>query len=290
MQTWYPDGIRGFEGRPGDVIPRYRGKRYEWKIGETTDDTEQTLAVARAILNERDVKHSTVGKELLKCAKSMHPGVSMWSFVQKGDASHVAQNGDGCGAAMRAAPVGVLYGPSQVESIIRGAYECAIPTHGGQSGICAAAAVGAAVSASLDGHSPAQVLAAAFTASKAAEKLRPATRPYSIADSLARVHADLSTSLPLRVDRIAERYFPNTPETIVPLAISLALITESAEETTLIAASIGGDSDSVASIGAAIAAALRPGTVNEMWFDVVSMVNQDDVASVARNLAALRIM
>ena len=43
VQRWYPGGITGFHGRPGEVIPRYAGKRYEWRIGETTDDTEQTL-------------------------------------------------------------------------------------------------------------------------------------------------------------------------------------------------------------------------------------------------------
>ena len=85
MQKWYPLGITGFHGLPGDVIPRYACKRYEWRIGETTDDTEQTLAVARALLREGDVSHAAIGRELLKCKKSLHPGVSMWTFVQIGD-------------------------------------------------------------------------------------------------------------------------------------------------------------------------------------------------------------
>ena len=52
----------------------------------------------------------------------------------------------------------------------------------------------------------------------------------------------------LVVDNLVEKYFPDKPETIVPLAISLALITESAEETILLAANVGGDADSVASM------------------------------------------
>ena len=48
---WYPQGIRGFEGTPGTVIPRYAGNaKHQWRIGETTDDTERTLAVAPAII------------------------------------------------------------------------------------------------------------------------------------------------------------------------------------------------------------------------------------------------
>jgi ADP-ribosylglycohydrolase len=38
---WYPDKVTGFHGELGSVIPRYQGKRYEWRVGETTDDTEQ---------------------------------------------------------------------------------------------------------------------------------------------------------------------------------------------------------------------------------------------------------
>ena len=36
---WYPHGIRGFEGRPGNPIPRYSNNRkYKWRIGEITDE------------------------------------------------------------------------------------------------------------------------------------------------------------------------------------------------------------------------------------------------------------
>lgn len=288
VRTWYPRGVQGFEGTPGEIIPRYTGKRYEWRIGEITDDTEQTLSVARVILKEQSVIHASIGRELLTCKKSIHPGVAMWAFVQAGDPSRVAPDGDGCGAAMRAAPVGILYRSSDIESIVRGAYECSIPTHGGQSAVCGAAALAAAVSASLDECSPSEVLAAAQTAARVAESLRPLTRPCTIAESLANMHADLSSRHPLTVDYIAEEYFPATPETKVPLAISLALLTRSAERTALIAANVGGDSDSVASMGGAIAGALRPDTVNEGWFDVVTKVNGDDLIEVALGLAALR--
>jgi ADP-ribosylglycohydrolase len=89
-------------------------------------------------------------------------------------------------------------------------------------------------------------------------------------------------------DEIAEQYFPDKTENIVSVAISLALITESAEETALLAANIGGDSDSVASIGSAIAGALRPERVNERWFEVVSSVNGDAIPEIAASLAAMR--
>jgi ADP-ribosylglycohydrolase len=74
---------------------------------------------------------------------------------------------------MRAGPIGVQYPSSRLDDLVRGAFECAIPTHGGQLAICAAAAVAAAVSAALEGLPGAEVLAVSLRASKEAEALRP---------------------------------------------------------------------------------------------------------------------
>ncbi len=189
---------------------------------------------------------------------------------------------------MRAAPVGVLYPSSRLDELIRGAYECAIPTHGGQMAVCAAAAVAGAVSAALDGRPAAGVLTAAVKASREAESLRPCREGATIAASIAQIHSDLAKRKHLVVDELADRCFPDTPEKIVPLAISLALVTQSAQQTALLAANIGGDSDSVASIGGAIAGAIHPETVNQEWFAVVNLVNGDDLVEMATSLAALR--
>ncbi len=288
VEWWYPGGITGFHGRPGEVIPRYAGKRYEWRIGETTDDTEQTLAVTRALLGEGRVSHKAIGQELLECRKSLHPGVSLWSFVQSGDPARMASEGDGCGAAMRTAPVGVFYPSSRLDDLVRGAYECAIPTHGGPMAICAAAAVAGAVSAALEGRPGAEVLMVALQASQKAESLRPSAEAAAVTRSIAGIHSDLAGRQRLVAGELANQYFPDKPQNIVPLAIGLALVTRSARETALLAANIGGDADSVACIGGAIAGALCPETVNEEWFEVVERINQDELVDLATSLAALR--
>src|SRR5213078_3243649 len=139
---WYPHGIRGFEGPPGAIIPRYVGNsKHQWRIGETTDDTERTLAVARSIITDRQVSHVSVGREMLRCTKSVHPGVkSLWEFHQAADPTRIAKNHDGCGAAIRVAPVGIFYASERLEDLINGAREASISTHGGALAIAAAAA------------------------------------------------------------------------------------------------------------------------------------------------------
>lgn len=106
--------------------------------------------------------------------------------------------------------------------------------------------------------------------------------------SIETIYSNLTRRKNLVVDDVAQEYFPGKAINIVPLAISLALITESAEETVLFAANLGGDSDSIASIGGAIAGALYPETVNDGWFETVSAINEDNLLNMANSLAALR--
>lgn len=288
---WYPRGVRGFEGVPGSTIPRYAGNRKrEWRVGETTDDTERTIAVARAIVADRGaVSHISVGREMLRCTKCVHPGVrSLWEFHQAADPARVATDHDGCGAAIRVAPVGILYGSARLEEIVSGAREASISTHGGSIAIAAAAATAAAVSLAIDGAGPRDILAHAEAAAADAERRWPGRTSAGFASMVRRVHDELNGLTALHAADLAARCFPNHPMTIVPLALGLATVLRSAEEAILLAANIGGDSDSVASIAAGILGAAYPDTVNEGWFDVVEQVNGHGLATVARQLAALR--
>jgi ADP-ribosylglycohydrolase len=189
------------------------------------------------------------------------------------------------------APVGVLYSPERWDLLVRGSYESSIPTHGGSLAICAAAAVAGAVSGALQGMPAADVLHLAIKAARDAEALtgtREGRGSPDMAVLVQEMHSDLSRHHTLIASDLAEKYLPDRNEIKVPLAINLALLTESAEQTVLLAANVGGDADSVASIGAAIAGALRPDTVNEAWFGVIEAVNGGDLVGIAQALAELR--
>jgi len=290
VRRWYPDGIRGFEGPPGTVIPRYAGNRKrEWRIGETTDDTENTIAVARAIVRDRNMCHVSVGRELLKCAKSVHPGVrSLWEFHQARDPARVTDEHDGCGAAVRVAPVGMLYSSRRLDEIVAGAREAAISTHGGPLALAAAAATAAAVSAAIDGAAPREIMDLAQRAAAQAECERSGSARAVFAEAMRTMHADLRQWTSLHAADVAATYFRDDPLTIVPLAITLATVMESAQAAILLAANIGGDSDSVASIAGAILGAREPDTINDEWYEVVEKVNDHDLVSLADDLSELR--
>lgn len=287
---WYPSGVRGFEHAPGSVIPRYQGNtKHEWRVGETTDDTERTLAVARAIVQDEGVSRIRVAEELLGCSKSVHPGVrSLWEFHEAADPARIAVRHDGCGAAIRVSPVGMLHVSSRLEQIVADAREVALPTHGGSLAIAAAAATAAAVSAAIDGACQAEIAEVAVLGAELAEDQWSDPEGRSLATALSDLYEDLASWGNLSAATVASAYFPEDPLTIVPLAIVLGTIMGSAEGAILLAANVGGDSDSVASIAGAILGARAPETINQEWCEVVEQVNHHDVTSVGRTLARMR--
>jgi ADP-ribosylglycohydrolase len=290
VQRWYPNGIRGFEGTPNTIIPRYVGNsKHEWRVGETTDDTERTVAVARAIIGDQIVSHVSIGREMLRCTKSVHPGVkSLWEFHEAADPTRIAGGHDGCGAAIRVAPVGIVYTSDSLDELVNGAREASISTHAGSLAIAAAAATAAAVSAAIDASAPKQVLQLAERAATQAESRWPSHAAPAFATAIRAVHDDLASLPVLQAAEVATRCFPDRPLTIVPLALAFATLMHSVEDAILLAANVGGDSDSVASIAGGILGAMYPRTVNQQWCEVVESVNGHDLAAIASELADLR--
>ena len=246
--------------------------------------------MARAIVAERQVSHLTIGREMLGCTKSVHPGItSLWEFHQAADPARVASRHDGCGAAVRVAPVGIFYASDRLSDIVDGAREAAISTHGGALAIAAAAATAAAVSAAIDGARAGDVLERAQRAAERAESQWPGPSGGPLfTNSIRAVHSALASLPVLRPAEVASRCFPDHPLTIVPLALALATLMRSAEDAILLAANIGGDSDSVASIAGGILGASYPDTLNRAWCEVVEAVNGHDLLPVAAALARLR--
>ena len=290
VARWYPSGVHGFEGEPGSIIPRYVGNaKHEWRIGETTDDTECTIAVARAIITDHTVSHKGVGRELLECRKSVHPGAkSLWEFHQANDPARIAEGHDGCGAAIRVAPVGIFYSSRRLDQIVTGAREASVSTHAGSFAIAGAAATAVAVSAALDGASADEVLQLAMEAAASAEARWPRSSGPAFTTAVRSTAEDFRRWPEPRAERIAPRYFPDRPLTIVPVALGLASVMQSADSAILLAVNVGGDSDSVASIAGGILGAMYPNGMNPRWYDVVATINGHDLPALAEDLTKLR--
>ena len=75
----------------------------------------------------------------------------------------------------------------------------------------------------------------------------------------------------------------------MPLALGLATVVQSAEEAILLAANIGGDSDSVASIAGGILGAMYPDRINEQWYAGVEAINGHGLIVISEALARCRL-
>jgi hypothetical protein len=144
------------------------------------------------------------------------------------------------------------------------------------------------VSAAIDGAPPQEVLDIAVEAAACAEHRHVGSDVSRLAAAIRSVHERLAGFSSLTSAVVAECCFPDRPLTIVPLALGLATIMPSAEEAILLAANVGGDSDSVASIAGAILGAMYPTTINETWYRIVEDVNQHGLVSIALELVQLR--
>ncbi|MGH9173276.1 MAG: ADP-ribosylglycohydrolase family protein, partial [Vicinamibacterales bacterium] len=123
--------------------------------------------------------------------------------------------------------------------IVAGAREASISTHGGSLALAAAAATAAAVSAAIDGAGPDDIIELAERAAAQAERERSGSMDSVFARAMSTIHADLRQSTRLHAADVAAKYFPDRPLTIVPLAIALAMVMQSAEAAILLASNVG---------------------------------------------------
>ncbi|MGW4906119.1 ADP-ribosylglycohydrolase family protein [Streptomyces sp. NPDC004270] len=255
--------ISGFEAaRPDNPVSA------GMPAGSVTDDTEQAVIVARLI----DEGHGRIdplrlAHELLDWEKEMK---AKGSFDLLGPSTKAAldavargvspeeagRNGTTNGAAMRVTPVGIAFAADPLDPFVDRVVESCQVTHDTTIGIAGAAAVAAAVSTGVGGGSLGEAVTAAVTAARAG-----ARRGHWIAgaDIAARIEWawELVRDLPEAeaLDRVVALVGTSVAsQESVPAAFAvLALADGDPWRTALLAANLGGDSDTIGAIAGAVA-------------------------------------
>ncbi len=189
-----------------------------------TDDTVLTVAVADAILTDRDYAR------VIKSYARRHPGRGYGGGFRAWMAKpgYEPYNSFGNGSAMRVSPVGFAFG-SEAE-VLQEAWRSAACTHDHPEGIKGAEATALAVYLARTGANK--------------EAIR------------RRIHEEFGYDLSRTVDQIRPGYsFNGTCQGSVPQAIGAFLDSTSYEDTLRNAISLGGDSDTQACIAGGIAEA-----------------------------------
>jgi ADP-ribosylglycohydrolase len=241
--------------------------------GAVTDDTEQAVLLARLLLSGR-VDPRELADGLIAWERDMIARGSLdllgpstrraIDAVLAGTAPEEAgRYGDTNGAAMRIAPVGIAVPigtgrGDDLTPLVDGVQEASLVTHNTSVALAGAAAVAAAVSAGVEGGCVAQATEAAIAA---AERGARRGRWVAGADVAARIRwaAGLTAGLP-PADAAAVIYSLvgtslATQESVPAAFAVLSAVPDDPWRACLLAASLGGDTDTIAAMAGAVAGA-----------------------------------
>lgn len=269
--------------------------------GTVTDDTEQAVLLARLLVEGGgDVDpHAFAAaleeweQDLVRRGSSSLLGPSTRRALDRLRAGEppeqAGRDGATNGAAMRIAPVGIAFrGPALLDAVVR----TSTVTHGTGLGIAAAAAVAAAVSACLDGAPLPQALDAAAAA--AAEGAR---HGHWVAggDVAARIRWARGfvrgLDAPGLADAVADVIGTSlaAQESVVAAFALVEALGEDPFAALSTAASLGGDTDTVAAMcGAVLGARHGVAGLPADLIDTVRRVNRLDLDPLVDGLLALR--
>ncbi|MFK0106959.1 ADP-ribosylglycohydrolase family protein [Streptomyces sp. NPDC091217] len=236
--------------------------------GSVTDDTEQAVIVGRLL----DEGHGRIdplrlARELLGWEQEMK---AKGSFDLLGPSTKAALDavargvspreagryGTTNGAAMRVTPVGIAFAADPLDAFVDRVVESCQVTHDTTIGIAGAAAVAAAVSTGVAGGSLGEAVTAAVTAARAG-----ARRGHWIAgaDIAARIEwaCELVRDLPETeaLDRVVVLVGTSVAsQESVPAAFAVLAVADGDPwRAALLAANLGGDSDTIGAIAGAVA-------------------------------------
>jgi ADP-ribosylglycohydrolase len=291
--------IDGFQEAPADH-PIAAGL----PAGSITDDTEQALLLAEALLDGRGrIDGDDLARRLLAWAERARErgstdllgpssSAALAALVAGGPLDEASRFGATNGAAMRIAPVGLIISTDDLDALVDLVADASQVTHNSGIAIAGAAAVAAAVSAGISGAPVAEATELAIKAAEGGQR----RGDWAPGPSLAR---RIAWGVELIDVADHERSVRDVVELVgtslaaqesIPAAFAiLALHPDDPWQACLTAASLGGDSDTIAAMTGAVAGACHgmdrwPGDAVR----TVREVNNLELEPIADRLLALR--
>jgi ADP-ribosylglycohydrolase len=290
--------LAGFEPAPGEH-PIAAGHR----AGDITDDTEQAVLLGRLLVAGRGtVEPGDLARALVAWEADMKARGSLdllgpstrraVAAVQAGvPPEEAGAFGDTNGAAMRITPVGISVAADDPAALVDQVVRASFVTHGTSLALAGAAAVAAAVSAGISGATVPEATAAAIAAARLASDRG---RWVAGADVAARI--EWATQLVLDQDRdqamdVIYRLVGTglaTQESVPAAFAALAVTADDPWLTCRLAASLGGDCDTVAAMAGAVAGACHG--VGAFPGPAIEIIDRHrlDLPGLADGLLALR--
>jgi ADP-ribosylglycohydrolase len=271
--------------------------------GAVTDDTEQALLLARLLIDgdgridpvtfaraltawEQDMAAKGSGDLLGPSTKA-----AVRALADGVPPAEAGRHGATNGAAMRITPVGLAVPSAPLTGLVDAVIKASMVTHNTSIGLAAAAAVGAAVSAAVEGGSRADCIEIAIAAADLAAPRGHWVPGGQIGPRIAWVTARLAATAPAgwaaELDAVVGTSVA-AQESVVA-AFGIVAAAPSAWDAVCLAASAGGDTDTIGAIAGAIAGALAgPAAWPAGVVQQIEQVNAIDFGPVVTGLLRLR--
>jgi ADP-ribosylglycohydrolase len=257
--------LTGFEAAP-DAHPIAAGM----PAGAVTDDTEQAVLLGRLLVaGQGRVDPGELATALLGWERAMAARGSLdllgpstrraLQAVQDGTPPAAAgRYGDTNGAAMRITPVGIATAVGTGPALVDRVQQASLVTHNTSIALAGAAAVAAAVSAGIDGADVATATAAGIAAARLGAQRGHWTAGADVAARIDWAAGLVAGARPLRAAEVIYTLVGTSLATqeSVPAAFAvLSAVPGDPWQACLLAASLGGDCDTIAAMAGAIGGA-----------------------------------
>jgi len=281
--------------------------------GSVTDDTEQAVLLARLLIDGRGtVRPSVFAAELLAWERTMESrgsldllGPSTRAALQRLQdgmpPEEAGRFGATNGAAMRITPVGIAVPVEPLSGFVDAVVSVSALTHNTGIGIASAAAVGAAVSAGVDGAETPEALDVAVAAAREGARRGHWVAGGDIAARLEWAIPYLLGLAPREQDDALSDVIGTSVAAQESVVAALALVAvtvagsepahpdpDAAWDTLCRAAALGGDTDTIAAMAGAVLGATGAASWPRTALETVRRVNALDLEPLVDGLLELR--
>lgn len=266
-------------------------------LGKITDDTDQTLIIARLLAeNSAPLTAERVGAAFIEWAKkgfSPYLGPSTrraLARLMNGESPHeTGTHGTTNGAAMRVAPIGIAH-IGDVDGALNDAIVASIPTHNTYNAMQSAAAIACAVATAMtDNASIENVIAAAKQGGQRGRTFgawswaTPLEKRIELAVRLVNESKNLDEALQSLYDYVGVGLDPS--ESVATAMGIVVAVQGDPMQAILAGVNIGGDTDTIAAIAGSICGALRGiDAIDAEMLKQVEQVNGIDLSQVAHDI------